>query len=570
MQQAVPNVAMAIWGILWRAIAAFTAYTVSKFLYRTYKVRSRHRQLAAQGIPMLPHSWLFGHLPIVAQLKNDMPPDISFILFHSWLAANVKKYFPKLDEVPPVVYLDMWPFLQDPVVVVFDATSSADFMAARTLNKHSITRNFLKPLSQNLDILSSHGELWKKWRGAFNPGFSPRNVVAMIPELVEEMQAFADNLENYAGKDGSWGPVFQLQRETIDLTLDVIFRASVGKRLGEQLSQYGSPLTRALLDQVTRMEARGDVARSFLTADLLPWNRWAFARNNAIMEKELLPDVEKTMNAGGSGSKKTTLLNQALKEIEQQTGQKALTVSSLDKASYRSIMSNLKILLLAGFETTSGLICWIFKELQDNPEWMQKIRAEHDEILGPDPNQAAQVLKKSPQLLNSLPYTHAVVKEVLRMYPLTFAIRQGTPDYFLTVPGSPMKYPTDGFGVWDAIGWTQRNPALWPQPDKFLPERWLVSHGHPLHPRKDAFRTFGLGQRNCIGQELAVVEARLALIVCARKFDIEEAWDKWDAKYPNNPRYTVKGQRLYPAGNGTMHPKDKMPVHSVAWAIALQ
>lgn len=175
------------------------------------------------------------------------------------------------------------------------------------------------------------------------------------------------------------------------------------------------------------MEARGDVARSFLTADLLPWNRWAFARNNAIMEKELLPDVEKTMNAGGSGSKKTTLLNQALKEIEQQTGQKALTVSSLDKASYRSIMSNLKILLLAGFETTSGLICWIFKELQDNPEWMQKIRAEHDEILGPDPNQAAQVLKKSPQLLNSLPYTHAVVKEVLRMYPLTFAIRQGTP-----------------------------------------------------------------------------------------------------------------------------------------------
>lgn len=176
---------------------------------------------------MLPHSWLFGHLPIVAQLKNDMPPDISFILFHSWLAANVKKYFPKLDEVPPVVYLDMWPFLQDPVVVVFDATSSADFMAARTLNKHSITRNFLKPLSQNLDILSSHGELWKKWRGAFNPGFSPRNVVAMIPELVEEMQAFADNLENYAGKDGSWGPVFQLQRETIDLTLDVIFRASV-------------------------------------------------------------------------------------------------------------------------------------------------------------------------------------------------------------------------------------------------------------------------------------------------------------------------------------------------------
>lgn len=176
---------------------------------------------------MLPHSWLLGHLPIVAQLKNDMPPDISFIAFHSWLAANVKKYFPGLQEVPPVVYLDMWPFLKCPVVVVFDHTASANFMANRSLPKHSITRDFLRPLTDGLDILSSHGAPWKKWRSTFNPGFSPRNVVAMIPELLEEMLTFSDNLEKSVGKDGSWGPVFQLQDRTTHLTLDVIFRASV-------------------------------------------------------------------------------------------------------------------------------------------------------------------------------------------------------------------------------------------------------------------------------------------------------------------------------------------------------
>lgn len=176
---------------------------------------------------MLPHSWLLGHLPIVAQLKNDMPPDVSFIAFHGWLAANVKKYFPELDQVPPVVYLDMWPFLKEPVVIVFDATSSANFMTNRSLDKHSITKDFLRPLTDGLDILSSHGEVWKKWRSTLNPGFSPRNIVAMTPELLEEMLVFVDGLENSAGKDGTWGDVFQLQDQTTNLTLDVIFRASV-------------------------------------------------------------------------------------------------------------------------------------------------------------------------------------------------------------------------------------------------------------------------------------------------------------------------------------------------------
>ncbi|KAK8880043.1 VerA protein [Apiospora arundinis] len=556
-----PEAAKASWGILWRVVVALSIYALSKFLFRAFTIRTRFRHLARTGIPMLPHSWLLGHLPIVAQLKKDLPPDISFILFHGWLASNVKKYFPDLTEVPPVVYLDMWPFLKDPVVVVFDATASADFMSSRTLQKHPITKDFLRPLTEGLDILSSHGELWKKWRSAFNPGFSPRNIISLIPELLYEMQVFSENMEKRAGKDGAWSPVFQLQSDTTKLTLDVIFRASVGNQLGEQSSVSGSPLKLALLDQIHEMEAGGDVARSFFKTGFLPWRRMAVARNNRIMENQLLPDIEKTLTTGNSEKEKITLLNQALKSVEAATGQKINSISSLDAISSRSVICNLKVLLLAGFETTSGFICWIFKELQDNPACMEKLRSEHDEVLGTDADQATRLLKESPHLLNSLPYTNAVVKEVLRMYPLTFAIREGTPDYFLRVPGSPIKYPTDKFGIWDAIGWTQRNPALWPEPDSFIPERWLVAQDHRLHPRKDAFRTFGLGQRNCIGQELATVEAKLVLILCARKFDIEEAWEKWDAQHPHDPKYTVRGQRLYPAGLGTMHPKDHMPVH---------
>lgn len=175
------------------------------------------------------------------------------------------------------------------------------------------------------------------------------------------------------------------------------------------------------------MEAGGDVARSLLNVGHMPWHKWAIDRNNRVMEDQFLPDVERSLGLGNSASKKTTLLNQALKHIEEESGQKLASVSTLDKESYRSLMSNLKVLMLAGFETTSAILCWIFKELQDNPDCMGKVRAEHDSVLGPDPENASEILRESPQLLNSLPYTQAVVRETLRMYPLTFAIREGTP-----------------------------------------------------------------------------------------------------------------------------------------------
>ncbi|KAI1160010.1 hypothetical protein F5B18DRAFT_545779 [Nemania serpens] len=65
--------------------------------------------------------------------------------------------------------------------------------------------NWEEPGQESADVLSSHGELWNKWRSAFNSGFGPRNVTSRIPELLYVMQVFSDNLEKRAGKHGSWG-----------------------------------------------------------------------------------------------------------------------------------------------------------------------------------------------------------------------------------------------------------------------------------------------------------------------------------------------------------------------------
>ncbi|KAL7619605.1 hypothetical protein AAE478_010146 [Parahypoxylon ruwenzoriense] len=212
--------------LLLRAVGVLLAFVVIRFFYKAYTERMRIRSLKAQGIPVLPHSLLFGHLPIFADFRKVHPPDVNIYVFHDWLAANVKKYFPNLERLPPVVYVDLWP-VAGSLALVFDAVAASQFTQVKSLPKDVITHEFLMPLTGNLDMVSSEGELWKKWRSRFSPGFSPRNLTALLPELLEEAQVFVNKLMSLAGEDGEWGPVFQLEEKTTNLTFDIIMRATL-------------------------------------------------------------------------------------------------------------------------------------------------------------------------------------------------------------------------------------------------------------------------------------------------------------------------------------------------------
>ncbi|RYP12519.1 hypothetical protein DL767_011249 [Monosporascus sp. MG133] len=80
----------------------------------------------------------------------------------------------------------------------------------------------MKPLPSNLDIVTAEGELWKTWRSRFNPGLSSRNIMALLPDLIEDVAKAAHILEGLAGKSNTWGPVFQLKEKVTNLTFDSI------------------------------------------------------------------------------------------------------------------------------------------------------------------------------------------------------------------------------------------------------------------------------------------------------------------------------------------------------------
>lgn len=65
-----------------------------------------------------------------------------------------------------------------------------------------------------------------------------------------------------------------------------------------------------------------------------------------------------------------------------------------------------------------------------------------------------------------------------------------------------------------------------PQLDKRIPKQWLVKKGDPSHRVKSAFRSFDLGLRNCIGQELPMMGVRLILAPSVIVLDVVPQYPK--------------------------------------------
>ncbi|KAJ3579330.1 hypothetical protein NPX13_g1235 [Xylaria arbuscula] len=344
----------AITPMLIRAVGAVVALLVVRFLYRGYVQRSRVRELQKQGIPVLPHSWLWGHLKVLGDWRAENPPDTNFYSFHVWLIKNCRRYFPDLDFPPPVVYLDIWP-AEIPLALVFDPVSASQFAQAPNLPKLPLATEFLVPLTSGRDLVSTDGQEWKTWRSRFNPGFSQRNLIAMLPALIEEVSIFVKQLENLAGSKGQFGSVFKLDEKTINLTFDIICRAALGMRLNEQQRPDDGPLKTALLDQIRIMNSGANAARTF-PIGRMPWDNAAARRNNKTIKELITPQIQKRLlEADSNDSQVKTIVDLAIKYIDKDDPNATREKPTEDFVD--RLLANLKTFLFAGHDTTAATMC---------------------------------------------------------------------------------------------------------------------------------------------------------------------------------------------------------------------
>lgn len=161
----------------------------------------------------------------------------------------------------------------------------------------------------------------------------------------------------------------------------------------------------------------------------------------------------------------------------------------MDKTFKAYATAQVRLFLFAGHDTTSSTLCYCYHLLSSHPEAMATLRAEHDTVLGTDLSKVPSLLIDNPHLLNQLPYTLAVIKETMRLFPAASSMREGSAGVTI-IDEAGNSYPTEGVYVWVLHLAIQRNPKYWKEPDSFITERWLVGPDDPLYPVKRAWQPF--------------------------------------------------------------------------------
>ncbi|KAL8927692.1 MAG: hypothetical protein Q9208_002107 [Pyrenodesmia sp. 3 TL-2023] len=380
------------------------------------------------------------------------------------------------------------------------------------------------------------GDLWKFWRGIFNPGFSAAYLMTLTRGIVEEAEQFCRNLQRLAQSQA----LFRMKDMTDNLTMDVIGRVVMNAHLGSQVQS--NPLVNGLRMQVKWCTFGADKNPFTRFNPLRPLVHWY---NSRRMNKYVTRVIESRFAELRSDQGLPEHANKSIIDLVLTTylsDNPSTKLSGMDKSFKRFTMNQIKLFLFSGHDTTSSTVCYIFYILATKPEVLQQVRAEHDSVFGLDTSRTASLIVSNPAILNRLPYTVAVIKEVMRMYPAVSSTRIGEQD-FDVVDEAGQHFPTQDFLVWDVVQGIHRDPAYWERPDDFVPERWLAAPGDALHPIKGAYRPFSHGPRNCIGQELAMMEMKVIMALTARHFDITLGYETLDQA--NKSIRQVYGERGY-------------------------
>jgi cytochrome P450 len=163
-------------------------------------------------------------------------------------------------------------------------------------------------------------------------------------------------------------------------------------------------------------------------------------------------------------------------------------------------------MLLAGYETTTLALSWLFYYIADQPGVQQRIQEEVDEVLGP----------RVPEFedLPNLTYTRMVVDETLRLCPPAWqttrhAVADDEIDGYFIPAGTNLNLN---------IFMMHRHPQFWSNPMAFDPGRF--SRAEVAARPRQAYQPFGSGPRHCLGKHFALTELHLVTAMIAQVFSI--------------------------------------------------
>ncbi|KAK9109023.1 hypothetical protein Sjap_017083 [Stephania japonica] len=186
-------------------------------------------------------------------------------------------------------------------------------------------------------------------------------------------------------------------------------------------------------------------------------------------------------------------------------------LSNFDYTPDVCIKSTCLALILGGSDTTAGTLTWAISLLLNNPHVLKKAQDELDLHVGKE-------RKVDESDIKSLMYLQAIIKETLRLYPAgpLLGPREAMEDCHVAGFNVPA-----GTRLVVNIWKLQRDPRVWPDPDKFSPERFLTSHiDFDVRGQNFEIMPFGSGRRSCPGASFALQVMHLMLARILHGFEL--------------------------------------------------
>jgi len=336
----------------------------------------------------------------------------------------------------------------------------------------------------------SDEENWGKAHRILLPAFSQRAMRGYFSDILEVCDQLIEKWTRLSGQD------VVIADDMTRLTLDSIAIAGFGHRFDsfrkDALDPFLESLASALgesLNVITRLPIQQRFAKrstAQFNADIVTMNQLV---DGIIADRRTNPTTS------------NDLLNLMLTASDPETGE---TLSDLN------IRYQVLTFLIAGHETTSGLLTFAFMEMLKAPAVLAQAYAEVDRVLPGD-------TRPSYEHLAHLKVIERIVKETQRLWPTAPAFSVGP--FEDTVIGGKWRLRKDRPVNVYAPG-LQRHPSAWDQPDEFDIDRWLPDAEATHHPH--AYKPFGNGARACIGRQFALVEAKLAIAMILQKFAVAD------------------------------------------------
>uniref|UniRef100_A0A8C8VEP7 Uncharacterized protein n=1 Tax=Pelusios castaneus TaxID=367368 RepID=A0A8C8VEP7_9SAUR len=352
-------------------------------------------------------------------------------------------------------------------------------------------------------LLILHGPKWFQHRRLLTPGFHYDVLKPYVPLMAESVQVMLDKWEKLITLDKS----VELFEHVSLMTLDSIMKCAFSCHSNCQTESDSNSYIKAVYD---------------LT--YLVFHRVRFFPYHNDFMYQISPQGHRFREACRIAHLHTdNVIKERKRSLQdQQEFQKIqkkrcldfldILLSAKDEngvgLSDEDVRAEVDTFMFEGHDTTASGISWLLYCMALHPEHQQRCREEIKEILGD-----RDTIQWDD--LGRMTYSTMCIKESLRLYPPVPAVSRQLIKPITFFDGRTLP---EGVEVGVSIYSIHRNPSIWQDPEVFDPMRFSPENLSKRHPF--AFLPFSAGPRNCIGQQFAMNELKVALALTLLRFEL--------------------------------------------------